>query len=195
MTEDKVSVQGSPNQGLFGATLGFFFGFAAVSLFGPTAIKFKDILGLSPQMLGLLVAMPALSGSILRIPFSAWVDSAGGRKPFLTLMIIAIVGLIGLSGLVYFIFENQSFASQNKALLYYLTLFFGLLSGCGIATFSVGISQVSYWFPQKKQGFALGTYAGLGNLAPGIFSFLLPISLVNFGIINSYFLTLAPFFI
>jgi len=191
MTEDKVSVQGSPNQGLFGATLGFFFGFAAVSLFGPTAIKFKDILGLSPQMLGLLVAMPALSGSILRIPFSAWVDSAGGRKPFLTLMIIAIVGLIGLSGLVYFIFENQSFASQNKALLYYLTLFFGLLSGCGIATFSVGISQVSYWFPQKKQGFALGTYAGLGNLAPGIFSFLLPISLVNFGIINSYFIWLA----
>jgi NNP family nitrate/nitrite transporter-like MFS transporter len=66
-----------------------------------------------------------------------------------------------------------------------------LLSGCGIATFSVGISQVSYWFPQKKQGFALGTYAGLGNLAPGVFSFLLPISLANLGIINSYFIWLA----
>ncbi|MGC8482940.1 MAG: MFS transporter, partial [Thermodesulfobium sp.] len=129
MTGENVLVKGSPSQGLFGATLGFFFGFAAVALFGPTAIKFKDILGLSPQMLGLLVAMPALSGSILRIPFSAWVDSVGGRKPFLILMVIAIFGLIGLSGLVYFIFKNPSYASQNKILFYYLTLFFGLLSG------------------------------------------------------------------
>ena len=38
-------------------------------------------------------------------------------------------------------------------------LFFGFLSGCGIATFSVGIGQTSYWFPQKKQGNALGLSA------------------------------------
>ncbi|PMP67503.1 MAG: MFS transporter, partial [Desulfurella multipotens] len=73
-------IKGTPAQGLFGATLGFFFGFAAVALFGPTAAKFKDILNLTPQMVGLLVAMPALSGSLLRIPFSAWVDTTGGRK-------------------------------------------------------------------------------------------------------------------
>ncbi len=30
-------LKGSPVQGLVGATLGFFVGFAAVSLFGPTA--------------------------------------------------------------------------------------------------------------------------------------------------------------
>jgi len=161
MTEDKVSVQGSPNQGLFGATLGFFFGFAAVSLFGPTAIKFKDILGLSPQMLGLLVAMPALSGSILRIPFSAWVDSAGGRKPFLTLMIIAIVGLIGLSGLVYFIFENQSFASQNKALLYYLTLFFWPIERMRDCNIFCGYLSSLILVPAKETGFCTGNICGV----------------------------------
>jgi NNP family nitrate/nitrite transporter-like MFS transporter len=50
------------------------------------------------------------------------------------------------------------------------------LCGCGIATFSVGIGQVSYWFPRSEQGRALGTYAGIGNTAPGIFSFLLPLA-------------------
>ena len=71
--------------------------------------------------------------------------------------------------------------------LYGLILFLGMLSGCGIATFSVGIGQTSYWFPVKKQGMALGTYAGLGNLAPGLFSLILPFYLQHFGFISAYF--------
>jgi NNP family nitrate/nitrite transporter-like MFS transporter len=179
-------VKGTPAQGLFGATLGFFFGFAAVALFGPTAAKFKDILNLTPQMVGLLVAMPALSGSLLRIPFSAWVDTTGGRKPFLILMLIAIIGLLGLSIVIYMVMFNNL-----RSGVYGLLLLFGLLSGSGIATFSVGISQVSYWYSQKKQGFALGTYAGVGNLAPGIFSFLLPVALHRVGLFNSYLIWLG----
>ncbi|NLA48530.1 MAG: MFS transporter, partial [Bacteroidales bacterium] len=34
---------------------------------------------------------------------------------------------------------------------------------------------------------ALGTYAGLGNLAPGIFSIVLPLYLTRFGFISAYF--------
>jgi NNP family nitrate/nitrite transporter-like MFS transporter len=65
-------------------------------------------------------------------------------------------------------------------------LFFGFLSGSGIATFSVGIGQTSYWFPRNKQGNVLGLYAGIGNLAPGIFSIILPLFLVRFGLISAY---------
>src|SRR3990172_3234868 len=61
-----------------------------------------------------------------------------------------------------------------------------MLCGCGIATFSVGISQVSYWFPQKQQGRALAIFAGVGNLAPGLFSLLLPLALVGLGLAGSY---------
>ena len=71
--------------------------------------------------------------------------------------------------------------------LYGLILILGMLSGCGIATFSVGIGQTSYWYPVKKQGMALGTYAGLGNLAPGLFSLILPFYLQSFGFISAYF--------
>lgn len=174
-------LKGNPSQGLWGATLGFFFGFAAVSLFGPTAKQFKEVMELSPVLVGLLVAMPSLSGALLRIPFSAWVDTTGGRKPFLVLLGLSIIGMLGLF-LVIFFYYPEHLTIQ----LYPLLLLLGLLSGCGIATFSVGISQVSYWFPQEQQGRALGTYAGLGNLAPGIFSFLLPLALKSWGLAGSY---------
>lgn len=181
-----MKFKGNPTQGLFGATLGFFIGFAAVSLFGPTAKRFQEVMQLTPVMVGFLVAMPSLSGSLLRIPFSAWVDTTGGRKPFLTLLILSVIGMAGLTGVVAFLYPDRLTVS-----LYPLLLLLGILSGCGIATFSVGISQVSYWFPQSRQGWALGTYAGIGNIAPGLFSFLLPLALSSVGLAGSYLLWLV----
>lgn len=179
-------LRGNPALGLFGATLGFFFGFAAVALFGTTANKFKDLMQLTPVMLGFLVAVPNLSGSLLRIPFAAWVDITGGRKPFLTLLVLSLVGMLGLTVLIW-----QLYPDRLDRSLYPLLLGLGVLSGCGIATFSVGTSQVSYWFPQKRQGSALGVYAGIGNLAPGIFSFLLPVALTSLGLARSYLVWLV----
>ena len=165
----QYKINGSPNQALFAATLGFFVGFAAVSLFAPTVGKFAAIMHLSPVLVGLLIAAPALSGSLLRIPFSAWVDVTGGRKPFLILLIASLIGMLGLTVLVYSLYPNH--LNIN---LYPLLLLLGVLCGCGIAAFSVGISQVSYWYHQSEKGLALGTYAGIGNLAPGIISFIFP---------------------
>jgi NNP family nitrate/nitrite transporter-like MFS transporter len=176
-----MNVKGNPKQGLFSATLGFFAGFAAVALFGTTASRFNEVMTLTPVMIGLLVAIPSLSGSLLRIPFGAWVDTTGGRKPFLILLWLSLLGMGGLLLVVYWLYPSQLTSS-----VYPLLLFLGVLSGCGIATFSVGIGQVSYWFPQKRQGAALGTYAGLGNLAPGIFSLLLPLVLSRWDLAGAY---------
>jgi NNP family nitrate/nitrite transporter-like MFS transporter len=174
-------IKGTPRLGLIGATAGFFVGFAAVALFGPTALRFRDALDLTPLSLGFLVAMPALSGSLLRIPFSAWVDTTGGRKPFLVLLALSVVGMAGVA----FIVATRD-ATQLTPNYYPVLLALGALCGCGIATFSVGISQVSYWFPQQRQGRALAIYAGVGNLAPGVFSVLLPFALTGFGLSISY---------
>jgi NNP family nitrate/nitrite transporter-like MFS transporter len=174
-------LKGTPNGSLFAATLGFAAGFAAVALFGPTASRFQEVMHLSPIMVGFLVSAPALSGSLLRIPFSAWVDTTGGRKPFLVLLTFSLVGMAGLFLVIYSLYPDH--LSRN---LYPLLLLLGILCGCGIATFSVGISQVSYWFPQAKQGRALAIYGGVGNLAPGLFSFLLPVALSSLGLAKSY---------
>jgi NNP family nitrate/nitrite transporter-like MFS transporter len=50
---------------------------------------------------------------------------------------------------------------------------------------------VAYWFPKARQGSALGIYAGIGNLAPGIFTLLLPFALVTMGLPRAYLAWLA----
>jgi NNP family nitrate/nitrite transporter-like MFS transporter len=179
-------VKGTPAQGLIGATLGFFIGFAAVALFGPTAAKFQQVMHLSPMAVGFLVAMPSLSGSLLRIPFSAWVDTTGGRKPFLVLLTLSVIGMAGLSAVVAFLYPARLTASY-----YPLLLLLAILCGCGIASFSVGISQVSYWFSKKAQGSALAVFGGVGNIAPGIFSMVIPMALGGLGLTNSYLIWLG----
>lgn len=177
----QVRLTGTPAQGLFGATLGFFIGFAAVALFGTTAARFQAVLHLSPLAVACLVAIPSLTGALLRIPFSAWADVTGGRKPLLVLLSLSVLGMAGLWGVVNFWYPNNLPSG-----IYPLLLLLALLCGCGIAGFSVGVAQVSYWFPQKRQGSALATFGGVGNLAPGIFTFILPLALANFGLAGSY---------
>lgn len=179
-------VKGTPGQALFAATLGFFIGFAAVALFGITASKFQEVMHLSPLAVACLVATPSLTGALLRIPFSAWVDTTGGRRPFLILLSLSIIGMAGLTAVVWLWYPKGLTAS-----MYPLLLALALLCGCGIAGFSVGAAQVSYWYPQEKQGAALAVFGGVGNLAPGIFSFVLPLALATTGLTGSYLIWLA----
>jgi nitrate/nitrite transporter NarK len=171
----------SKEMALFWTTLAFFGGFAGVSAFGPIVAKLKEALGLSPLLMGLMAACPALTGSLLRIPFGAMVDRMGGKKPILILLGLAASGITGIILLFYLYPVPQP--SQ-----YPLFLLFGILCGSGIAVFSVGIPAVSYWYPQKTQGAALAIYAGLGNLAPGLFALLLPVLVVSLGFTASYVL-------
>lgn len=135
---------------------------------------------LSPSMLGLLVAIPTLSGSLLRIPFGASVDENGGRKSFLWLMVLSVIGLAGLSLLL------TTHYPDNMEGTYWLILLFGCLSGCGVATFSVGAGQTSYWYPKNKQGFALGIFGGFGTLGAGVFALILPVLLQSVGFVSAY---------
>jgi NNP family nitrate/nitrite transporter-like MFS transporter len=176
-----LALQGNPRQSLWGATLGFFIGFAAVALFGPTAARFQEAMQLGPMAVGFLVAMPALSGSLLRIPAAALVDTRGGRLPMLVLLGLSIVGMLGITAVVMFLYPGRLTPG-----FYPLLLLLALLCGCAIATFSVGAAQVAYWFPQQRQGRALALFAGVGNLAPGVFSFVLPFALAAWGLAGSY---------
>lgn len=176
--------QSTRQSALFWTTLSFFGGFAGVSAFGPIVARLKDGMILSPLLMGLLAASPALTGSLLRIPFGAMVDRMGGKKPILILLALATAG-IGCITLLFWLYP------QPDAFLYPFFLFSGILCGSGIAVFSVGIPTVSYWYPQKRQGSVLAVYAGLGNLAPGLFAILLPVMVVAMGLAPSYVLWLG----
>ena len=180
-----VQLKGSPTRSLIGATVGFFIGFGAVSLFGPTAHGFIEVMQLTPTQVGFLVAIPMLTGSLLRIPFGAWVDRNGGKLPFLILLFASVIGIAGLWWMLLSLYPDRLAASHYPWLL-----FFGALGGCGIATFSVGIGQVSYWYPRHQQGHALAVYAGLGNASPGLVAIVLPLIIAAGGLWMGYLLSL-----
>ncbi len=185
LTSPMPRIAGSPSRALIGATTGFFIGFGAVSLFGPTAHSFVKVMGLSPEQVGLLVAMPMLTGSLLRIPFGAWVDRSGGKRPFLVLLLASLLGIAGLYWMLQDLYPSHLTQAQ-----YPLLLLCGALGGCGIATFSVGIGQVSYWYPKARQGRALAAYAGLGNTSPGLVAIGLPL-IIAFGGLRMGYLVLV----
>lgn len=177
-----VSYRGTPSKALVGTTLGFFFGSAAVSLFGPFHDLFAEQMHLSTSQVGLLIAIPSLSGSLLRIPFGAWVDSTGGKKPFFILLILSVIGMVGMSLLL-----GTTYPGKMEG-MYPLILVLGCLCGCGIATFSPGIGQTSYWFANDKQGGALGIFGGAGTLAPGVFALLLSVTMHTLSITHIYYI-------
>lgn len=100
------------------------------------------------------------------------------------MLISLILSALGVAGLLTVILAL--YPEELEIGYYPLLVVLGLLGGCGIVTFSPGIGQVSYWFPQERQGSALGVFAGVGNLAPGIFAFLLPVSLAGLGLGITY---------
>lgn len=177
-------VRSSKHHALFFATLAFFMGFAGVSAYGPIVPILKKILNLDPFFMSLLAAAPALTGSLLRIPFGAMVDKIGGKRPIIILLALSAVGIAGMAWLT-------SLPEDIQVTMYSLFIGFGMLAGCGIAVFSVGVPVVSYWFPQKAQGSALAIYGGLGNMAPGLFALLLPFLIVRFGFGHSYLMWLS----
>lgn len=179
--KEKHGLTGTPKLGLWTSTLGLFAGLTTIVLYGVAGPEFKESLGLSGALLGVLLSSPHLSKAFLRIPFGAWVDEVGGKKPFLILLGCSIIGLAGITGMLFLYYPNEFDTS-----LFPLLLFFGFLGGAGGATFSVGIPKTSYWFPKHRQGYALGIYAGAGNIGPGVFNYVIPLLIGALGLAGAY---------
>ncbi|MFC6903924.1 MFS transporter [Halalkalicoccus tibetensis] len=178
---EEYGITGNPRRGLAMATLSFFAGLTTIAFYGVAGPTFQEALGISGALLGLLLSSPHISKVILRVPFGAWVDDIGARTPILILLAMTIVGIAGLVGTLV-LFYPDDFGSH----LYVPLLVFGILAGAGSATFSVGIAQTSYWFPEDRQGFAMGAFAGAGNIGPGVFNSLIPVLIGIGGLAIAY---------
>ena len=131
------------------ATLAFTACFYAWSLLGPLSPDLQDSLALSDVQTSVMVAVPVLLGSLMRIPLGWLTDRLGGRRIFTALMAFTPLPLIALA-----IFHDSLGA----------VLAFGLLLGFAGASFAVGVPFVNGWYPPERQGFALGIYGmGMGG--------------------------------
>jgi NNP family nitrate/nitrite transporter-like MFS transporter len=146
------------------STLAFTVCFMVWMMFGVIGVPIKKMLDLNATQFGLLMAMPVLTGSLVRVPLGIWTDRYGGRIVMTVLMAITVPAIWFMS----------------HATAYWHFLVIGLFVGLAGGSFSVGTPYVARWFPKKQQGMAMGVY-GAGNSGSAVNKFVAPVILVAFG--------------
>lgn len=153
---------GSPRQGhlptLIASFLHFDLSFMLWVLLGALGIYIAESVGMSPAEKGLMVAVPILSGSLLRIPLGLLSDRVGGKR----------VGIV----LLAFLFVPLTLGWQAGTSLPML-LAVGLMLGCAGASFAVALPLASRWYPPERQGLAMGI-AAAGNSGTAIANLIAP---------------------
>ena len=163
MVKSSVSLQ--QQQGaLWLSTGAFTVCFAVWTIFAIIGIEIKAELGLNDTQFGLLVGTPILTGSLVRVFLGIWADQYGGRLVFPLTMLASAASTFLLS------------YADTYILMLVAALGLGLAGG----GFAVGVAYVSKWFPQERQGTALGFF-GMGNVGAAVTKFVAPFVMVAMG--------------
>ncbi len=158
------SLRGKQISVVASSTFAFTVCFAVWMMFAVIGIPIKKMLGLNETQFGLLVAMPVLTGSLIRVPLGMLTDRHGGRIVFFVLMLSIVVPIWLLS-----------YATEYW---HFLTL--SLFVGCAGGSFAVGITYCAHWFERERQGLAMGIF-GVGNAGAAVTKFVAPAILVAWG--------------
>lgn len=146
------------------STTAFTVCFAVWTIFSIIGIQIKQQLGLSETQFGLLVGMPILTGSLVRLGLGVLTDRLGGRIVYTLTMLAAALATFLLSW----------------ATTYPQMLLAALGVGLAGGSFAVGVAYVSRFFDGKRQGTALGIF-GVGNVGAAVTKFVAPFVMVALG--------------
>lgn len=154
-----------------------FLSFAVWFIWSATAVNLNKIgFNFTTDQLFTLAAIPGLSGATLRLLYSFCVPIFGGKNwtVFSTLTLLIPCITIGT-------FVQDPNTSYNTMVL------LAFFCGFGGGNFSSSMSNISFFYPKRKQGTALGLNAGLGNLGVSGLQFIAPIIILYniFGFTNS----------
>jgi len=117
-----------------------------------------------------LAAIAGLTGATLRIPSSFFIRIAGGRNTIFFTTALLMIPAIG-----------AGFALQDKNTPLWVFQILAFLSGFGGGNFASSMSNISFFFPKKMQGLALGLNAGLGNAGVTTMQIVIPL-VMTFGL-------------
>ncbi|MDC1512772.1 MFS transporter [Porticoccaceae bacterium] len=120
-----------------------------------------------------LMAIAGLTGATLRIPSSFFIRLAGGRNTIFFTTALLMVPAFG-----------AGIALQNQDTPLWVFQMLALLSGLGGGNFASSMSNISFFFPKKQQGLALGLNAGLGNFGVTTMQILVPLAM-TFGLFGA----------
>ena len=128
----------------------------------------------STDQLFQLVAVPGLIGSLIRFPYTFAVTTFGGRN---WTMFSAAVLFIPTTALAYF--------STRPDTSFGMMLLVASMAGLGGGNFASSMANISFFYPDRMKGWALGLNAAGGNIGVSTVQLLVPI-LMGFGLINLY---------
>ena len=152
-----------------------FMAFAMWQLWSVLAVSLPGLgFRYSTNQLFWLAAAPALSGATLRLFYSFMVPLFGGRRWTAISTASLLIPALAIG-----------FAVQDNTTSYPTMLVLALLCGLGGGNFSSSMATISSFFPQERQGSALGVNAGLGNLGVSVVQFLSPL-VVSAGIFGIF---------
>ncbi len=146
-------------------------------LLGPLGVQIAAELHLDPGQKGLMVAVPILSGALLRVVNGVLVDRVGPKRTGVIGQVIVLATLIG--------------AWQLGVSSFTQVLVLGLLLGVAGASFAVALPLASRWYPPQYQGIALGI-AGAGNSGTVLAALFAPALAAAFGWTNVFGLAAIP---
>src|SRR5574340_811123 len=146
------------------STTAFTVCFMVWMMFAVIGIPIKKILDLNETQFGILVALPVLTGSLIRLPLGMWTDKFGGRVVFFILMLSTVFPIWLIS----------------RATEFWHFLATGLFVGLAGGSFTVGIAYCARWFPKHRQGLAMGIF-GAGNTGAAVNKLVAPSIVVAFG--------------
>jgi NNP family nitrate/nitrite transporter-like MFS transporter len=134
----------------------------------------------STDQLFQLVALPGLIGSLMRFPYTFAVTTFGGRN-----WTVVSAALLFIPTILLAYFVTQPSTSFGTMLLVAAT------AGLGGGNFASSMANISFFYPDRIKGWALGLNAAGGNIGVSTVQLLIPI-LMSFGIINLYVAAPGP---
>jgi MFS transporter, NNP family, nitrate/nitrite transporter len=113
-----------------------------------------------------LISIPSLVGATLRIPYSFLVPMFGGRNWTIISAALLLAPTIALAVCV-----------SNPETPFGVLLVVAALAGLGGGNFASSMSNITYFYPQREKGWALGLNAAGGNLGASVAQFVVPIAI------------------
>lgn len=111
-----------------------------------------------------LAAVPGITGATLRLPYAFMVPILGGRNWTLISTGLLLIPAMGIA-----------YAVQHPETPYVVFFLLALLCGFGGGNFASSMSNINFFFPRRRKGFALGLNAAGGNIGVSIVQFVAPI--------------------